>query len=62
MFQWALLKIFVQHIITILICCSLADLFSEESKMDSLMIKQEPKCEEDFEDYFCEEEMKVCFV
>ena len=62
MFYWALLKIFVQHIITILICCVLADLFSEESKMDSLMIKQEPKCEEDFEDYFCEEEMKVCFV
>ena len=25
------------------------------------MIKQELKYEEDFEDSFCEEEMKVCF-
>ena len=30
--------------------------------MDSVTIKQEPKCEEDFEDFFCEEEMKVCLL
>ena len=30
--------------------------------MDSIIIKQEPKYEEDFEDFFCEEEMKVCSV
>ena len=30
--------------------------------MDSVIIKQEPKYEEDFEDFFCEEEMKVCSV
>ena len=40
----------------------IAHLFSKESKMNSLAIKQDPKYEEDFEDYFCEEEMKVCFV
>ena len=30
--------------------------------MDYLTIKQEPKCEEDIEDFFCEEEIKVCLV
>ena len=30
--------------------------------MDSIIIKQEPKYEEDFEDFFHEEEMKVCSV
>ena len=30
--------------------------------MDSLVIKHEPQCEDNFEDFFCEEEMKVCFV
>ena len=30
--------------------------------MDSVSIKQEPKCEEDFEDFFCEEETKVCLL
>ena len=36
------------------------DLFPKESKMDSLIIKQEPNCEEDIGDFFCEEEIKVC--
>ena len=26
------------------------------------MIKQEPKCEEDFEDFFCEDGIKVCLL
>ena len=30
--------------------------------MDSIIIKQEPKCEEDFEDFSCEEEIKVCLI
>ena len=30
--------------------------------MNSLNTKNEPKCDDDFEDFFCEEEMKVCLV
>ena len=36
-----------------------ADLISKESKMDSIIIKQEPKYEDDFKDIFCEVELKV---
>ena len=30
--------------------------------MDSLMRKQEPKCENEFEEFCLEEDMKVCLV
>ena len=56
-----ILLVFEQHIFTFELFFS-DHLLSKKSDMNSLIMKPEPMSDDDFEGFFCDEEMKVCLL